>query len=90
MANTKTPALEEATISLEAALYKWREQATDCEVAELIDDGLTAITEANTERTELLDALERAQGFIQGFEDDESQEGIAELLATIRAAIAKG
>ena len=38
---------------------------------------------------ELLTALERAEGFIRGFEDDESQEGMEYLLATIRHAIVK-
>lgn len=33
-----------------------------------------------------LAALEAAERFIAGFEDDASQEGVAELLATIRAA----
>ena len=38
---------------------------------------------------ELLEALKRAENFIQGFEDDETQEGIDALLSNIRAAIAK-
>lgn len=40
----------------------------------------------------LLESLELAEGFISGFEDDETQEGMEELLATIRGAIslAKG
>lgn len=33
------------------------------------------------------EALRAAEAFICGFEDDETQEGIAELLATIRAHI---
>ncbi|MDQ0510904.1 hypothetical protein QOZ99_001792 [Angulomicrobium amanitiforme] len=33
-------------------------------------------------------ALRRAESFIAGFEDDESQDGILDLLASIRAAIA--
>ena len=33
---------------------------------------------------EMLAALERAEGFISGFEDDDTQEGIAEMLAAIR------
>jgi hypothetical protein len=37
----------------------------------------------------MLAALDRAESFISGFEDDESQDGIDELLADIRAAIAK-
>jgi hypothetical protein len=37
----------------------------------------------------MLAALERAEGFISGFEDDETQESIAETLAAIRAAIAR-
>jgi hypothetical protein len=38
---------------------------------------------------DLLAALERAEAFIAGFEDDETQEGVAEMLAAIRAALAK-
>jgi hypothetical protein len=38
--------------------------------------------------SDLLAALERAEGFISGFEDDDTQEGIAEMLAAIRAALA--
>ena len=38
---------------------------------------------------DLLAALEGAEGFISGFEDDETQESIGQLLQTIRAAIAK-
>jgi hypothetical protein len=37
---------------------------------------------------DLLAALKRAEAFIAGFEDDETQEGIAEMLAAIRAALA--
>jgi len=43
--NQPTPLLQEATIALEAALYKWREQATDIEVGELMD-ALGAVNEA--------------------------------------------
>lgn len=38
---------------------------------------------------DILVTLNKAEAFIRGFEDDESQEGIAELLAGLRAAIAK-
>jgi hypothetical protein len=37
---------------------------------------------------DLLAALERAEGFISGFEDDNTQEGVTEMLAAIRAALA--
>lgn len=37
---------------------------------------------------EMLAALERAEAFIAGFEDDETQEGVTEMLAAIRAALA--
>ena len=37
---------------------------------------------------DLLAALERAEAFIAGFEDDDTQEGITEMLAAIRAALA--
>jgi hypothetical protein len=39
------------------------------------------------ERNELLALLARAEAFIAGFEDDQAQEGIPELLADIRAAL---
>lgn len=38
---------------------------------------------------ELLAALDKAESFIAGFEGDELQEGIDEMLSEIRAAIAK-
>jgi hypothetical protein len=38
---------------------------------------------------DLVEALRKAESFIAGFEDDECQEGINELLGPIRAAIAK-
>lgn len=38
---------------------------------------------------DMLAELRKAESFISGFEDDELQEGIAELLAGIRGAIAK-
>ena len=38
---------------------------------------------------ELLEALNLAEGFIAGFEDDELQEGMPEMLAQIRTALAK-
>ena len=40
-------------------------------------------------REKLVGALRKAEIFISGFEGDETQEGIAELLSGIRAAIAK-
>lgn len=45
--------------------------------------------EFRVERDALAAALRAAEGFIVGFEDDSTQEGIAELLAQIRAALAK-
>ncbi len=39
--------------------------------------------------SDMLAALKKAESFISGFEGDELQEGIADLLAGIRAAIAK-
>lgn len=38
---------------------------------------------------ELVEALRKAEAFISGFEGDELQEGIDDLLSGIRAAIAK-
>jgi hypothetical protein len=37
---------------------------------------------------DLQSALKRAEAFIVGFEDDDTQEGITEMLAAIRAALA--
>jgi len=37
---------------------------------------------------DLQSALKRAEAFIVGFEDDDAQEGITEMLAAIRAALA--
>ncbi len=39
-------------------------------------------------RAQVLPALQAAEAFIAGFEDDELQEGVPELLASLRAAIA--
>jgi hypothetical protein len=36
---------------------------------------------------DLLELLERAESFITGFEDDEAQEGVRELLADMRAVL---
>lgn len=36
----------------------------------------------------VLEALERAEAFMDGFEDDDTQEGVTEMLAAIRAALA--
>ena len=36
---------------------------------------------------QLASALDRAESFIAGFEDDETQEGIPEMLEDIRAAL---
>jgi hypothetical protein len=36
----------------------------------------------------MLAALDRAEAFISGFEDDDTQEGVTEMLAAIRAALA--
>lgn len=38
---------------------------------------------------DLLAALDKAENFISGFEGDELQDGIDDLLATIRAAITR-
>ena len=45
--------------------------------------------EIKRDRNRLRAALEHAGNFIAGFEGDEAQEGIDELLAEIRAAIGK-
>lgn len=48
------------------------------------------IVKAVNAHKDLHDALELAEGFMSGFEDDESQENMKWLLATIRAALKKG
>lgn len=47
------------------------------------------VARAEKETAGMLAELRKAESFISGFEDDELQEGIAELLAGIRAAIAR-
>ena len=37
----------------------------------------------------VLEALDRAEAFIAGFEDDDTQEGVTDMLAAIRVALAK-
>ena len=64
----------------------------DCENDEINDDELFANAALIAAAPDLLAALERAEGFISGFEDDDTQEGVTEMLAAIRAALvnAKG
>lgn len=57
---------------------------TDRIKAVIRDDRTAKLLQASPD---LLDALEMAEGFMSGFEDDEVQEGINDKLATIRAAI---
>jgi hypothetical protein len=45
--------------------------------------------EANNDANDTVDALVQAEAFIRGFEDDELQEGIPDLLAGLRAAIVR-
>jgi hypothetical protein len=61
----------------------------ECENDEINDDELFANAALITAAPDLLAALERAEGFISGFEDDDTQEGVTEMLAAIRAALAK-
>lgn len=49
---------------------------------------LAVIEKLRVASSQTLEALDRAEGFISGFEDDEMQTGMADLLATIRSAIA--
>ena len=49
---------------------------------------LRARAERDLAAPNLLAALRLAEGFVSGFEGDETQEGIDALLGTIRAAIA--
>lgn len=47
------------------------------------------VERAKQEAAAMLFELRKAESFISGFEDDELQKGISDLLAGIRAAIAK-
>ena len=58
--------------------------------AVVLDHGvIPQIVKAVNCHDELLAALEVAEMFISGFEDDETQENIADLLDGVRKAIAK-
>lgn len=48
-----------------------------------------SVTKIRTAAPDMLAELRKAESFISGFEGDETQEGISDLLAGIRAAIAK-
>ena len=60
----------------------------DCSLSEVIAEG-RANYRLIVAAPELLEALQSAEAFIAGFEGDELQEGVSELLAGIRTAIAK-
>lgn len=53
---------------------------------EVLDTAITRLTRLSTD---MVAALERAESFISGFEDDENQEGIPDLLETIRDLITR-
>lgn len=61
----------------------------ECENDEISDDELFANAALIAATPDLLEALDRAEAFISGFEDDDTQEGVTEMLAAIRVAIAK-
>jgi hypothetical protein len=48
-----------------------------------------AASQVNDSPNDTVDALVQAEAFIRGFEDDEVQEGIPDILAGLRAAIAR-
>ncbi|TIW21323.1 MAG: hypothetical protein E5V63_29620 [Mesorhizobium sp.] len=50
-------------------------------------EGLAIAGELSPFGSETVDALTQAEAFISGFEDDKTQEGIADILAGLRAAI---
>lgn len=54
-----------------------------------IDDDVAAVVGAKDDASDSVDAMMRAEEFIRGFEDDDIQEGIPEILAGLRAAISK-
>lgn len=64
-------------IAIESADYAWRNTRT-------ID---AAMQQEIAKRDALTRTLVRAEAFIAGFEDDDTQEGIAELLREIRCAL---
>ena len=51
-------------------------------------DGIELISLASNNHDRLITALTKAEAFIAGFEGDDLQEGIGELLSDIRAALA--
>lgn len=72
-----------------------RQSATAMDVASVMALGLAAVAERLSEPQitppeEMRVALMGAERFIAGFEDDDTQEGVADLLTTIRNAIAGG
>lgn len=60
------------------------EMITKTEVQDALNNVLTEKVDPHP-----LDAMRRAESFISGFEGDELQEGIAEMLTGLRSAIAK-
>lgn len=53
-----------------------------------VEDACVAVRDAKIARDIDKGLLQRAENFIAGFEDDEMQEGVNDLLADIRKAIA--
>lgn len=54
-----------------------------------IDDVAAAVIGVKDDASDSVDAMVRAEAFISGFEGDELQEGILEILSGLRAAISK-
>lgn len=61
-------------------------------VRDMLKAEVDRIVEAqhHTRAPQMRAALQKAETFISGFEDDTSQEGVPELLAEIRAAMVRG
>ena len=55
----------------------------------LVGDAIADISTLADLATDLLGALKAAEAFIAGFEDDEAQDGMAELLDMVRRPIAQ-
>jgi hypothetical protein len=76
--------LRDAAGSLDYAI-----DALDAPAGSHMRDTVAELKEARKTVAAMLDALEKAESCISGFEGDEMQVGIGELIDAARAAIAK-
>jgi hypothetical protein len=76
------------------ASYEAHDPAVACDfdkrvLRNLVGDAIADIGTLADLATDLLGALKAAEAFIAGFEDDETQDGMAELLDMVRGPITK-